>query len=80
MIQPGKYRHYKGREYEVLGVVLHTKNREPMVHYRALYEVGEYDRETYGEELQFVRPLAMWLEKVEVNGTTVERFKFIEER
>lgn len=76
MVEPGKYRHYKGAEYQVLGVVMHTETSEPMVYYKALYDVGEYDR-VYGDKLHFVRPLDMWLETVSVNGTTKRRFKFI---
>ena len=78
MIKKGKYRHYKGQDYEVFGVVLHTETEEPMVYYKALYAIENYDTQMYGDVLQFVRPLSMWLEKVEVNGTSVDRFSFIE--
>ena len=77
MISKGKYRHYKGKDYEVLNVVLHTETREPMVLYKALYSVGDYDTALYGAELLFVRPLEMFLEKVEINGTKVLRFQKI---
>ena len=63
----GKYRHYKGIEYEVLGVANHSETLEKMVVYRALY----------GENEIWVRPLYMWDEEVEVNGKNVKRFEFI---
>ncbi|HEY5714474.1 MAG TPA: DUF1653 domain-containing protein [Candidatus Gracilibacteria bacterium] len=72
MIKTGRYRHHKGKEYEVLGVVLHTETREPMVLYKALYPVIDLDA-GYGKEPLFVRPLSMWNEPVE----GVERFKYL---
>lgn len=63
-ILPGKYRHYKGKDYEVLGVATHSETMEPMVVYRALY----------GEFGLWVRPASMWNELVEVDGKTVPRF------
>ena len=63
----GKYRHYKGNEYEVIGVANHSETLEKMVVYRALY----------GENEIWVRPLYMWEEEVEVNGKNVKRFEFI---
>lgn len=66
-IKPGKYRHYKGNEYEVIGMAKHSETLEPMVVYRALY----------GEHGLWVRPAHMWSEIVEVNGEKVERFKYI---
>ena len=66
-MKTGKYRHYKGKEYEVLGVANHSETLEKMVVYRALYGEGEI----------WVRPLYMWDEDVEVNGKTVKRFEFI---
>lgn len=64
MIQPGKYRHFKGNEYEVLDVATHSETLEPMVVYRPLY----------GEGKLWVRPASMWEELVEVNGMQVPRF------
>jgi len=66
-IQKGIYRHYKGNEYEVLMTVRHSETEEWMVVYRALY--GEYGI--------WVRPYDMFIEKVEVDGESVERFKFL---
>ena len=62
--QPGRYRHYKGGEYEVVGLCRHSETLEPMVVYRALY----------GEQGLWVRPAEMWSESVEVNGKSVVRF------
>lgn len=63
--QPGRYRHYKGGEYEVVGLCRHSESLEPMVVYRALY----------GEHGLWVRPHAMWSETVEVEGQCVPRFR-----
>jgi len=60
----GKYRHYKGNDYEVIGVATHSETREPMVVYRPLY----------GEMGLWVRPLAMFMEEVTVEGKAVPRF------
>ena len=61
----GRYRHYKGGEYEVIGVVRHSESLEPLVLYRALY----------GESGTWVRPFGMFLETVEVNGQHHLRFQ-----
>ena len=66
-LKPGKYRHFKGNEYEVLGVANHSETLEEMVVYRALY----------GEQGLWVRPLSMWLETVERDGQTYQRFTWI---
>ena len=63
-IKSGKYRHYKGNEYEVIGVARHSETDEPMVVYRALY----------GDMGLWVRPAKMWNEMVEVDGKEVRRF------
>ena len=68
-IAPGKYRHYKGNEYEVLGMALHSETLEEMVVYKALY--GEYGI--------WVRPASMWEEEVEVENKRVLRFAPVEE-
>ncbi len=67
-IRPGRYRHFKGNEYEVLGVAKHSETLEPMVVYRALY----------GEGGLWVRPLSMWTEQVERDGYSGPRFIYIE--
>lgn len=63
----GKYKHYKGNMYEVIGVARHSETLEETVVYRALY----------GENGLWVRPLKMFLEEVEVEGRKVPRFEFI---
>ena len=67
-IKLGKYRHYKGNEYEVIGVANHSETLEKMVVYRALYGKGEL----------WVRPACMWSERVIHNGEEVKRFEFLE--
>ena len=60
----GRYRHYKGGEYEVLGAVRHSETLEPLVLYRPLY----------GERGDWVRPHAMFFETVVVDGIAQPRF------
>lgn len=67
MIRPGRYRHYKGKEYEVLGCAKHSETEEELVVYRALY--GDYGL--------WVRPTAIFMEPVAVEGRTLPRFEFI---
>ena len=67
-IEKGKYRHYKGGEYEVIGVAKHSETLEEMVVYRALYGDGDI----------WVRPAYMWNETVCVNSKTVKRFEKID--
>jgi len=67
MFKLGKYKHYKGKEYEVIGVAKHSETLEKMVAYKALY----------GERGLWVRPLKMFLEEVEMNGKNVPRFKYV---
>jgi hypothetical protein len=69
MLKLGKYKHYKGHEYEVIGVARHSETLEDMVIYKALY----------GEQDLWVRPLKMFEEKVEVEGKIVARFEYEEE-
>ncbi len=66
-VKCGKYRHFKGNEYEVLGTATHSETLEEMVVYRALY----------GEKGLWVRPVSMWNETLEKDGKTVKRFEFI---
>ncbi|MBO5270927.1 MAG: DUF1653 domain-containing protein [Clostridia bacterium] len=69
LILPGKYRHFKGNEYEVLYVAKHSETLEDMVVYRALY----------GDGGVWVRPASMWNETVERDGVVCQRFTKIEE-
>lgn len=68
-IRPGRYRHFKGNEYEVLYTARHSETMELMVVYRALY----------GECGVWVRPAAMWNETVEREGKVFRRFTYIGE-
>ncbi|MBR3706975.1 MAG: DUF1653 domain-containing protein [Firmicutes bacterium] len=68
-IRPGKYRHFKGNEYEVIGIANHSETMEPMVVYRALY----------GDGGLWVRPASMWDETIERDGKKFKRFTFIDE-
>ncbi len=68
-IRPGRYRHYKGNEYQVIGIARHSETEEQMVVYRQLY----------GDRSLWVRPLAMFLEEVLVDGRQVPRFERIGE-
>lgn len=67
-LKPGRYRHYKGKDYQVLEVATHSETGEAMVVYRCLY--GDYSL--------WVRPLSMFTESVEVAGETVPRFAYVE--
>lgn len=66
-IKLGKYRHFKGKEYLVIGFAKHSETLEDMVIYQALY----------GERGIWVRPAKMWNEIVEYKGEAVRRFTFI---
>ena len=66
-MKKGIYRHYKGNEYELIDVAIHSETLEEMVVYRALYGDGDI----------WVRPLAMWDETVERDGVTYKRFTYI---
>lgn len=68
-IKPGRYRHFKGKEYEVLGVARHSETEEELVVYHALY----------GDFGLWVRPVSMWNETVERDGKTFRRFIYIGE-
>lgn len=68
-IKLGKYRHFKGNEYEVIGIGTHSETLEAMVIYKALYGNGEI----------WLRPLSMWNDTVENNGKCLKRFTYIGE-
>lgn len=67
MLQPGKYKHYKGNIYELIGTAKHSETLEELVIYRALY----------GERELWARPSKMWDEMVLVDGKKVPRFQYI---
>ena len=64
MIKPGRYRHYKGKDYEVLGVARHSETEEAYVVYRQLYGAGDL----------WIRPMGMFLESVSVRGLPCHGF------
>lgn len=66
-IKLGKYRHFKGNEYEVIAIAKHSETCEKMVVYKALYGDGGY----------WVRPASMWNETVIKDGKTFKRFEFL---
>ncbi len=68
-IQTGRYRHYKGKEYEVIGIARHSETEEELVVYRTLY--GNFDL--------WVRPKVMFMETVLIDGVEVPRFQRIGE-
>ena len=68
-IKLGKYKHFKGNEYEVIGIANHSETLEEFVIYKALYAEGKI----------WIRPASMWNEVVEYNGKKVVRFEYIDE-
>ena len=66
-MQTGVYEHYKGNQYKVIDTARHSETDELLVLYRPMY----------GDESLWVRPFAMFFEKVTVNGILVPRFKYI---
>jgi hypothetical protein len=66
-LKAGRYRHYKGGEYQVFHTATHSETGEKMVVYRTLY--GDYSH--------WVRPLEMFLEQVEIDGVMVPRFEWV---
>ena len=68
-IKPGRYRHFKGKEYEVIGLARDSESLQPMVVYRALY----------GEGGLWVRSAEMFNEVIQRDGVAVPRFQFIDE-
>jgi hypothetical protein len=69
IIKTGRYRHYKGNDYQVLDFVIHSETMEKLVLYRPLYGKGEL----------WVRPFEMFFETVVVDGIQVDRFVFIDD-
>ena len=66
-VKPGRYRHFKGRDYIVLGVALHSETQEVMIVYQ----------QDYGDRRLWVRPKTMFLETVPFEGKEVPRFQFL---
>lgn len=70
MLTPGRYRHFKGKEYQVYYVAKHSETLEDYVVYQPLY----------GEGAMWIRPLEMFLEQVEVGGKQMPRFQYLGEK
>lgn len=68
--RPGRYRHYKGNEYEVIGIARHSETEEELVVYRKLY----------GDRSLWVRPRDMFMESVMIDGQFKERFEWLGEK
>lgn len=68
-VRPGRYRHFKGNEYQVIGMARHSETEEEMVVYRPLY----------GDGGLWVRPASMWCEQVDRDGKVQPRFTYIGE-
>jgi|TARA_B110000902_G_C14292691_1_gene581716 hypothetical protein len=67
-VKAGVYEHYKGNKYQVIEVATHSETEEKLVVYRPMY----------GDMALWVRPLAMFVESVEIDGKTMPRFKFLQ--
>ncbi len=74
MVKIGKHRHYKGKEYEVIGIGRHSETLEELVIYRALYDSPEF-----GKNSLWVRPKEMFESGVEMNGKKMKRFEYMGE-
>ena len=74
-MKPGRYRHYKGKYYRVLGVALDVVKEQKVVLYNALYPCPELTDE-YGDTPVFSRPYDMFFEKVMVDGREIPRFEY----
>lgn len=68
----GRYKHFKGNFYEVIGIAFHSESREEFVVYKALYDVPGF-----GENSLWIRPKKMFLENVTRDGKTFPRFEFV---
>jgi hypothetical protein len=67
LLKPGLYRHFKGKEYQVIGIAKNSESLEEFVVYRALY----------GEKQLWIRPLKMFLESVAIDGKEILRFQYL---
>jgi len=70
MIRSGRYRHYKGNDYQVIGIARHSETEEELIVYRKLYDDGSL----------WVRPLAMFMEDVTLDGKLTPRFEWLGEQ
>lgn len=68
----GKYEHYKGKQYEIIGFARHSETLEDLVIYKALY-----NSEEFGKNALWARPKSMFLENVNIKGKELPRFKYL---
>ena len=71
-VKLGKYKHYKGKQYEVIGLARHSETLEELVIYKALYKSEEF-----GDNSLWARPKEMFIENVKKDGKEIPRFEFI---
>lgn len=71
-IKLGKYEHYKGKQYEVIGLARHSETLEELVIYKALYDSKEF-----GKNALWARPKNMFLETVNIDEKEIQRFKYV---
>ena len=71
-IRTGKYRHFKGKEYKVIGVAHHSEDLSELVIYQALYE-----SEDFGKDVLWARPIEMFLGTKNIEGKEIKRFEYI---
>lgn len=71
-IKPGKYRHYKGKLYEVIGIGNHSETLEQLVIYKSLYDSEKFEKGTL-----WARSAEMFLETIEKNGKQIPRFEYV---
>lgn len=71
-VRLGKYRHYKGKLYNVIGTARHSETLEELVIYKALYKSKEF-----GKNVLWARPKSMFLETVSIDGKKVQRFRYV---
>jgi hypothetical protein len=70
IVAPGKYKHYKGHYYQVIGVAIHSETLDKLVLYQAMYDSPEF-----GHNVIWVRPLSMFFDTVTFNGKKMKRFE-----
>ena len=73
-VKPGRYRHFKGKEYEVIGTAIHSETQEVLVIYRNLYDAPDYPKGSL-----WARPKEMFVGYKEIDGKQVKRFIHIDE-
>ena len=71
-VKLGKYEHYKGKEYEVIGLARHSETLEELIIYKALYHSQEF-----GDNALWARPKSIFFENITINEKKIPRFKFI---